>query len=199
MHRVLQLFANSWNRLGAALRARPVLEQLSWIAGIASAALAFFLWLASPRVERTPDSQPPNVQAVQSAGRESAPEESVARQSSVISFEDWELFKRYAAQKIVEVNPSITYTGKPPPVLRAIPIFDIDLNADGSIAKLRVRRVPSSNVRDVEMVAAAIRRAAPFGDISSLPRPWTFTESFLVNDDGKFKPVLLDRDEPATK
>ena len=199
MPRVFQFVARFWNPLATALKARPFLEQLSWIAGIASAALAFFLWLAAPKADRVPE---------QSAGSRSAssteqPNSSQrfpmpSAQGAPISFVDWASFKKYAALKIVEVNPSITYMDKPPDVLRSIPFFDIDLNADGSIAKLRVRRVPSFNVRDMEAVAAAINRAAPFGDVSALPQPWTFTEGFLIRDDGKFTPVSLNKFEPST-
>ena len=38
----------------------------------------------------------------------------------------------------------------------------------------------------------AVRRAAPFGDVSRLPRPWKFSETFLFNDERKFKPRTLD-------
>jgi hypothetical protein len=38
-----------------------------------------------------------------------------------------------------------------------------------------------------------VRRAAPFGDVSHLPRPWKFTETFLFNDDRHFKPRSLDK------
>ena len=40
---------------------------------------------------------------------------------------------------------------------------------------------------------AAIRRAAPFGDVSKLPKPWKFNETFLFNADRKFKPMTLDQ------
>ena len=40
----------------------------------------------------------------------------------------------------------------------------------------------------------AVRRAAPFGDVSRLPQPWQFVETFLFDDDArKFKPRTLDR------
>jgi len=36
-------------------------------------------------------------------------------------------------------------------------------------------------------------RAAPFGDVSALPKPWKFTETFLFNKERKFKPMTLDQ------
>ena len=42
------------------------------------------------------------------------------------------------------------------------------------------------------MAVAAVRRAAPFGDVSRLPKPWKFVEVFLFDDDRRFKPRTLD-------
>jgi hypothetical protein len=39
----------------------------------------------------------------------------------------------------------------------------------------------------------AVRRAAPFGDVSRLPRPWRFAEVFLFDDERRFKPRTLDQ------
>ena len=44
----------------------------------------------------------------------------------------------------------------------------------------------------MQIAIDAVRRAAPFGDVSRLPKPWKFTETFLFNDDRKFKPRTLD-------
>jgi len=37
-----------------------------------------------------------------------------------------------------------------------------------------------------------VRRAAPFGDVTHVPKPWKFTEVFLFDDDRRFKPRVLD-------
>ena len=44
----------------------------------------------------------------------------------------------------------------------------------------------------IQIAAAAVHRAAPFGDVSRLPRPWKFVETFLFDDDRRFKPRTLD-------
>jgi hypothetical protein len=36
-------------------------------------------------------------------------------------------------------------------------------------------------------------RAAPYGAMSRLPRPWKFVEVFLFDDERRFKPRTLDR------
>ena len=51
---------------------------------------------------------------------------------------------------------------------------------------------PTQAMDTIELAMDAVRRAAPFGDVSRLPKPWKFTETFLFNDARKFKPRTLD-------
>jgi hypothetical protein len=98
-----------------------------------------------------------------------------------------------AAKRLVDANPSITYMGAPQDVLLAIPVITIELNSDGSIRRLEVMRYPGQARDTVDIAMQAIRRAAPFGDVSRLPKPWKFNETFLFNDQRKFKPMTLDQ------
>jgi hypothetical protein len=75
----------------------------------------------------------------------------------------------------------------------AIPVMSIELNGDGSVRGITVMRYPSQARETVDMAIAAIKRAAPFGDVSKLPKPWKFNETFLFNADFKFKPMTLDQ------
>ncbi len=97
-----------------------------------------------------------------------------------------------AARRIVAANPHLTYSDRVPDVLLAIPVLAIDLNADGSIHRIDVVRPPRQATDTVQIAIEAVQRAAPFGDVSSLPRPWRITETFLFNDDRRFKPRTLD-------
>jgi hypothetical protein len=106
---------------------------------------------------------------------------------------DWAEARLQAAKRIVAANPDITYMGKPPDLLLAIPILTIELNGDGSIKNIAVMRPPSQARETVDIAMAAVRKAAPFGDVSRLPKPWKFNETFLFNADHKFKPMTLDR------
>ena len=90
-------------------------------------------------------------------------------------------------------NPHITYGGAVPDPLLAIPVLEIELNADGSVRNIEVMRMPTQARETVQIAIDAVRRAAPFGDVSRLPKPWKFSETFLFNDDRKFKPRTLDR------
>lgn len=95
------------------------------------------------------------------------------------------------ARRVVAANPHLSYAGAPPEVLLAIPVLAIDLNADGSIHHIEVLRPPRQAQDTIQIAMDAVRRAAPFGDVSGLPRPWRVTETFLFNDDRLFKPRTL--------
>ena len=105
----------------------------------------------------------------------------------------WNELRRQAALRMVAANPARTYTGDVIEPLLAIPVLEIELNRDGSIHRILILREPSQAKDTTPLAVAAVRRAAPFGDVSRLPKPWRFTETFLFNDDRKFKPRSLER------
>lgn len=100
--------------------------------------------------------------------------------------------KLQVARRLVAANPGMTYTGEVPEPLLAIPVLEIELNADGSVRRIEVLREPRQAKDTIQLAIDAVRRAAPFGDVSHLPKPWKFTETFLFRDDRKFKPRTLD-------
>ena len=104
----------------------------------------------------------------------------------------WDELRRQAALRMVAANPDGTYLGEVPDPLLAIPVLEIELHADGSIRKIDVLRKPREALDTLQLATDAVRRAAPFGDVSRLPKPWHFTETFLFNDARKFKPRTLD-------
>lgn len=106
---------------------------------------------------------------------------------------NWNEVRLQAARRMVAANPQMTYVGEVPEPLLAIPVLDIELNADGSVRRIQVMRNPSQALDTVKLATDAVHRAAPFGDVSKLPKPWRFTETFLFNDDRKFKPRTLDQ------
>ncbi len=106
---------------------------------------------------------------------------------------NWADARRQAAERLVAANPDGSYMGKPPFMLLAIPVMTIELNADGSVRHVSVMRHPSQAKDTVKLAIQAIQRAAPYGDVSKLPKPWKFNETFLFKEDRKFKPMTLDR------
>jgi hypothetical protein len=109
------------------------------------------------------------------------------------SVRNWDDVRQQAARRLVAANPSITYTSKPPDPLLAIPVLEVELNADGSIRRIDVLRPPSQAKDTTQIAIDAVRRAAPYGDVSRLPKPWRFVETFLFDDNRRFKPMTLDR------
>ena len=105
----------------------------------------------------------------------------------------WDEFKVQAARRLVAANPQGTYLGEPPEPLLAIPVLEIELHADGSVRRIEVLRQPGQARDTVQLAIRAVQRAAPFGDVSRLPRPWKFTEVFLFDDERRFKPRTLDQ------
>ena len=106
---------------------------------------------------------------------------------------DWDHARLQAAQRLIAANPEGTYMGKPPPILLAIPVLTIELNGDGTVRNVSVMRYPSQARDTVKTAIDAVHRAAPYGDVSRLPKPWKFNETFLFRDDRRFKPMTLDR------
>ncbi|MBK1613184.1 hypothetical protein CKO44_06825 [Rubrivivax gelatinosus] len=105
---------------------------------------------------------------------------------------DWDEYRRRAAERLVEANPERSYLGPVPEPLLAIPVLEIELEHDGNVRQVRVMRVPSQAKDTTQLAIDAVRRAAPFGDVSKLPRPWKFVEVFLFDDERRFKPRTLD-------
>ena len=104
----------------------------------------------------------------------------------------WSEFRQQAATRLMAANPERTYSGAVPDPLLAIPVLEVELNADGSIRTIDVLRVPTQAKDTVQIAIDAVRRAAPFPNVSRLPKPWKYSETFLFNDDRKFKPRTLD-------
>lgn len=105
---------------------------------------------------------------------------------------NWDEYRMLAAQRIVDANPATTHTGVVVEPLLAIPVLEIELNGNGSVRAIKVMREPSQAKDTTQVAIDAVRRAAPFGDVSRLPRPWRFSEVFLFGDDRRFKPRSLD-------
>ena len=106
---------------------------------------------------------------------------------------NWAEVRQQAAERLVAANPGITYMGTVPDQLLAIPVLEIELNGDGSVRRIDILRAPREAKDTLKIATDAIGRAAPFGDVSRLPKPWKFVETFLFDGDRRFKPRSLDK------
>ena len=103
-------------------------------------------------------------------------------------------YKLRIARRLVVANPAITYLTPAENPLFAIPVLEVEVDADGNVRNITVVRRPSDDdAQDTIQIAIdAVRRAAPFGDARHVPRPWKFTQVFLFDETRRFKPQLLD-------
>ena len=105
---------------------------------------------------------------------------------------DWDDYRHQVALRLLALNPDTSYGGPVPQPALAIPVLEIELNADGSVRRIQVLRRPGQALDTVQLAIAAVQRAAPFGSAAHLPRPWRFTETFLFDAQRRFKPRTLD-------
>ena len=112
---------------------------------------------------------------------------------STVRVRDWDEYRVLVGHRLVSANPNTTYMGEVPEPLLAIPVLEIELNGDGSVRRVNVQRRPGQATDTVQLAVDAVYRAAPYGDVSHLPRPWKFSEVFLFRDDRRFKPRVLDQ------
>jgi hypothetical protein len=101
-------------------------------------------------------------------------------------------YRRRFANRLVAANPAITYTTPARDPLLAIPVLEIEVDGQGNVVDITVMRMPTQATDTVRIAMDAVRRAAPFGDATHLPRPWKFAEVFLFDDERRFKPRTLD-------
>lgn len=100
--------------------------------------------------------------------------------------------RRQAAERLVMANPERSYMTPAPSHLLTVVVLDVEVKADGSVRKINVLRPPRFGPETLQMAIDAVHRAAPFGDVRRMPEPWKFTESFLFDEDRRFKPRSLD-------
>jgi hypothetical protein len=106
---------------------------------------------------------------------------------------NWDEYKEQAARRMVAAHPTLSYMGTPPEPLMGIPVIEVELNVDGSVRATHVLREPREAKETIQVAIGIVHRAAPYGDVSRLPKPWKFVEVFLFDYDGRFKPATLDR------
>jgi periplasmic protein TonB len=98
-------------------------------------------------------------------------------------------YKADFAQAVLAANPDHTFSGQLPPMLPAIVVVSIAVDAEGNLAKAVVQRSRDSDASQVAL--ASLRRAAPFPRpvrlLRSGSRLLEFSETFLFNHDYRFQ------------
>lgn len=98
-------------------------------------------------------------------------------------------YKNDVAQHILTGNADAIFSGQLPPMLPAIVVVNIGIDADGQLSKAVVQR--SRDHAASRVALASLRRAAPYPKPPRLLHPGSrvleFSETFLFNADYKFQ------------
>jgi hypothetical protein len=95
-------------------------------------------------------------------------------------------YRRDGASHLYAKNSSRIFPGKMPPLLYAIGVLQVDINASGAITGLRWMRAPSQAPEVVAEIERAVRSAAPFPAPVKLGRV-TYTDTWLWDKSGRFQ------------
>jgi len=106
--------------------------------------------------------------------------------ASVSTAETAKAYRMDAARHIYASYPERIYKGKLPPLVHAIVVLEMDLDANGQLKSINMIRVPTHAPEVTDAVKDMIRRAAP------MPAPrrlggTKITEIWLVDKSGRFQ------------
>ncbi len=94
-------------------------------------------------------------------------------------------YKLDAARHVYASYPMRIYKGRLPPLLYGVMIVDTDIDAQGQVLDVRVRRPPAAP-EVAPWVLAMVRRAGPYPAPAKVG-PVTYTEIWLVHKSGNFQ------------
>ncbi len=140
----------------------------------------------------SPASQTATPQGAATTASKNAPAVALLPLQPPVAARNWDDFQLQAARRLVAANPGRTYLGAVPDPLLAIPVLEVELTADGQVSRIKVLRAPTQATDTVQLAIDAVHRAAPFGQMQQLGKPWRFVEVFLFDDERRFKPRTLD-------
>ena len=140
----------------------------------------------------SPASQTATPQGAATTASRNAPAMALLPLQPPVAARNWDDFQLQAARRLVAANPGRTYLGAVPDPLLAIPVLEVELTADGQVSRIKVLRAPTQATDTVQLAIDAVHRAAPFGQMQQLGKPWRFVEVFLFDDERRFKPRTLD-------
>ena len=95
-------------------------------------------------------------------------------------------YRRDGANHLYAKNSDRIFSGKLPPLLHAVAVLQVDINAQGAVTALRWMRAPTHAPEVVADIERTVRSAAPF------PAPImmghvTYTDTWLWHKSGRFQ------------
>ena len=101
-----------------------------------------------------------------------------------------EQYRVRAAQHIYKLNTEKVYTGRMPPLLKAVGVVEIQLNGTGEIRNIKWNRAPSHAPDVMQEIERTLRSAAPY-PIGLKGESVVFTETWLWHKSGRFQLLSL--------
>ncbi len=105
------------------------------------------------------------------------------------SSDDIDDYKTLVATQILQANPDVTFTGKLPPMLPAIVVVNISVDARGEVTRVTVQRSRDSAASKVAL--AAVKQGGQFPMPLHLllrgHKTLDFSETFLFGERYRFK------------
>lgn len=95
-------------------------------------------------------------------------------------------YRQDAARHLYRQNSDRIYKGRMPPLLYAVGVLQVQLDARGQIARLDWMRAPSHAPEVVAEIERTVRRAAPFPAPARLGGV-TYTDTWLWHKSGRFQ------------
>ena len=95
-------------------------------------------------------------------------------------------YRRDGAIHLYAINAKRIYPGKMPPLLHAVGVLQVDINAKGVVTALHWMRAPSHAPEVVAEIERAVRAASPFPAPVKLGRV-TYTDTWLWDKSGRFQ------------
>ncbi|MFZ3221426.1 MAG: hypothetical protein WA174_15420 [Rhodoferax sp.] len=95
-------------------------------------------------------------------------------------------YRRDAAAHLYALNSTRIYAGKMPPLLYAIGVLQVDINARGAVTAIRWMRAPTQAPEVIAEIERSVRDAAPFPAPVKMGRV-TYTDTWLWHKSGRFQ------------
>lgn len=95
-------------------------------------------------------------------------------------------YLRDGAAHLYANNSGRIFAGKLPPLLYAIGVLQVDINAKGAVTALRWMRAPNHAPEVVAEIERSVRQAAPFPAPVKMGRV-TYTDTWLWHESGRFQ------------
>ncbi len=95
-------------------------------------------------------------------------------------------YRRDAAAHLYEKNAKRIYTGKMPPLLYAVGVLEVDIDARGNVMKVGWMRAPKHAPEVMADIERSVRAAAPFPAPVKMGHV-TYTDTWLWHKSGRFQ------------